>query len=132
MAKISGLPTSFAIDDSGGTPVTFSNDVGTVNLDISQAVQDVSGLDVDGTERISLRGDWSASFTGFWSDPATNVIAVFGDIRGPRTLTVTYPSRVFTGECIIASFGDAVGQDGSDGWSAQAQSADGVFPTFTA
>lgn len=131
MAKISGIPTSFSIDDTTGSPVTFSNDVGTVNLDITQAVQDVSGLDVTGTERITLRGDWTASFTGFMSDPATNVIAVFGDIRNARTLVVTYPSRTFTGECVITSFGDAVQQDGSDGWTASASSSDGVFPTFS-
>jgi len=131
MGKTSGLPTSFAIDDTAGTPVTFSNEVGTVNLDISQAVQDVSGLDVDGTERITLRGDWSANFTGFWTDANTNVVDVFGDIRNARTLTVTYPGRVFTGECVIGSFADAIGQDGSDGWTAAASSSDGVFPTFS-
>lgn len=129
MAKVSGLPTTFEIDDSAGTPVTFSNQVGTVNLDISQAIQDVSGLDVDGTERITLRGDWTASFTGFWGD--SSVVDVFGDIRNARTLTVTYPGRVFTGECVISSFADAIGADGSDGWTASASSSDGTFPTFS-
>lgn len=129
MAKTSGLPTSFTIDDPSGAPVTFSNEVGTVNLDISQALQDVSGLDVTGTERISLRGDWSASFTGFWGN--SDVVAVFGDIRNQRTLTVAYPGRTFTGELVLSKFGDAIGQDGSDGWSAEGSSADGTFPTFS-
>jgi hypothetical protein len=130
VAKQSGLPTGFSIDDSGGTPVTFSNDVGTISLDLSQAVQDVSGIDVDGTERITLRGDWKAAATGFWEDGGV-VVGVFGDIRGARTLNVTYPGRTFTGECIIETFGDAIGADGSDGWSAALSSSDGVFPTLT-
>lgn len=130
MAKVSGLPTGFSIDDSAGSPQTFSNDVGTVNLDLSQAVQEVSGIDVDGTERISLRGDWTANFTGFWDDGGV-VVGVFGDIRGQRSLVVTYPGRTFTGECIIGSFADALGADGSDGWTATASSADGTFPVLT-
>lgn len=130
MAKQSGLGTTFALDDDGGSPVTFSNDVGTISLDISQAVQDVSGIDVDGTERINLRGDWKATANGFWDDGGV-VLGVFGDIRGARTLTVAYPGRTFTGECIIESFGDAIGADGSDGWTASLSSADGVFPTLT-
>lgn len=130
MAKVSGLPTSFTIDDVGGTPVTFSNDAATLSLNTSQGLQDVSGLDTDGTERITLRGDWTASITGFWADPATNVIAVFGDIRVPRDVTIVYPGRTFTGTAVIGSFADALGADGSDGWTAEISSSDGVFPTF--
>ena len=45
MAKVSGIPTSFTIDDSVGAPQTFSNQVGTVSLNLSRAQQDVSGLE---------------------------------------------------------------------------------------
>lgn len=129
MAKQSGIPTSFSIDDSGGSPVTFSNSVATISLDISQAVQEVSGLDVTGTERITLRGDWSASLNGFWDD-GSDVVDVFGDIRGERDVVITYPGRTFTGVAVIGRFGDAIGEDGSDGWSAEISSQDGTFPTL--
>ena len=123
MAKVSGIPTSFTIDDAAGSPVTFSNQVGTVSLNLSRAQQDVSGLDVDGTERIQLRGDYTCSFTGFW-DPAV-VIPVFGDLAGARTLVVVYPGpATLTGEVVLSSFTPAVAQDGSLGWTAEgAQSA---------
>ncbi len=130
MAKTSGLGTSFVLDDTGGSPVTFPNDVGTITLDLSQALQEVSGIDVDGTERITLRGDWSASISGFWEDGGV-VLGVFGDIRNSRTLSVPYPGRTFGGECVIATFADAIGADGSDGWTATLNSSDGVFPTLT-
>lgn len=129
MAKTSGLPTSFTIDNTAGTPVTFSNDVATVNLDMTQALQDVSGLDEDGTERIGLRGDYTCNFTGFWGNP--DVVAVFGDIRNARDITIAYPGRTFTGSILLASFGDAVSQDGSDLWTAAGSSADGAFPTVS-
>jgi len=129
MAKTSGIPTAFTIDDTAGNPITFSNDVATVSLDMTQALQDVSGLDETGTERIGLRGDYTCNFTGFWGN--ANVIAVFGDIRNARDIEIAYPGRTFTGSVLIGSFGDAVSQDGSDLWTAAASSADGVFPTVT-
>jgi hypothetical protein len=130
MAKMSGLPTSFSIDDSAGSPATFSSQVATLGLDISQALQDSSGLDVTGTERIPLRGDWSAPITGAAMEPA-DVVPVFGDIRGERNIVVTYPGNVtFTGKCVIGTFGSSVNQDGSWNWTANVSSSDGSFPTL--
>jgi hypothetical protein len=130
VTKMSGLPSSFTIDDSAGTPVTFSNQVATLGLDISQALQDSSGLDKTGTERIPLRGDWSAPITGAAMSP-TDVIPVFGDVRGARDVLVTYPGGVtFTGVCVIASFSSSVNQDGSWDWNASVSSSDGTFPTL--
>lgn len=131
MAKQSGLPTSFTIDDSAGTPTTFSSEIATLGLDISQALQDSSGLDKTGTERIPLRGDWTAPITGTAMDP-TKVIPVFGDIRGERDISVTYPDgSTFVGKCLIASYSAPVNQDGSWSWSASVSSSDGTFPTIT-
>jgi hypothetical protein len=124
MAKVNGIPTSFTIDDSAGTPVTFSSEVGTVNLNTSRAQQDVSGLDVDGTERINLRGDYSVEFTGFW-DPDV-VIPVFGDLSNARDLVIAYPGATVTGVVAIASFNVTRNQDGSLGWTASAQQSDGA------
>lgn len=128
MAKTSGLPTSFTIDDAASSPATFSNEVGTVSVNLSRAQQDVSGLDVDGTERIQLRGDYTVSFTGFWD--ASTVIPVFGDLSGQRSLVIAYPGATFTGEIVLSSFTPAVAQDGSLGWSAEGASADGVLGAF--
>lgn len=131
MAKQAGIPSSFDLDDSAGTPVTFSNQVASIALDISQAQQDSSGLDVTGTERIALRGDWSAQLGGAAMSPE-DVIPVFGDVRNSRTLEITYPgSVVFTGEGIITNFSSTVNQDGSWNWTATISSSDGTFPTLT-
>ncbi len=130
MSKISGLPTSFALDDSGGSPVTFSNQVASVGHEIVQALQDASGLDVEGTERIGLRGDWSAPITGAAMSPS-DVVPVFGDIRGSRTLSLNWPGDVvFQGECLIENFTHTVNQDGSWNWAATVRGSDGIFPVL--
>ncbi len=131
MAKINGLPTSFDLDDSGGTPATFSNQVAQLGVEIIQALQDVSGLDVEGTERIGLRGDWSTPVTGAGMS-ADDVIPVFGDVRGSRTLAITWPGSVtFGGECLISNFSATVNQDGSWNWSATLSGSDGIFPVIS-
>lgn len=130
MAKISGLPSSFSIDDSAGSPATFSNQVASISLNLSQAVLDASGLDETGTERITLRGDWSASLTGAAME-AADVIPVFGDIRGARDVVVTYPDgTTFTGVAVVTSFVPAVTQDGAWNWTAEISGSDGTFPTL--
>ena len=128
MAKVSGLPTAFTLDDAAGTPVVFSSEVGTVSINLSRAQQDVSGLDVDGTERIQLRGDYTVSFTGFW-DPAV-VIPVFGDLDGARDLIIAYPGASLTGVVVLSSFTPAVAQDGSLGWSAEGAQSAGELGEF--
>lgn len=130
MAKLSGIPTSFTIDDVGGTPVTFSNEVGTVTLNSSRAVQDVSGLDSDGTERLALRGDHTVDFNGFW-DPST-VIGVFGDLSNERDLIIAFPGpATWTGAVVLTSFNVARGADGSLGWTATGQMSDGSFGAWS-
>jgi hypothetical protein len=124
MAKVSGIATSFSIDNAAGSPVTFSSEVGTCNVNTSRAQQDVTGLDKDGTERIELRGDVSVEFTGFW-DPAV-VIPVFGDLTGERDLVVTYPGATATAKVVISAFNVTRGQDGSLGWTASAAQSDGA------
>lgn len=128
MAKTSGIPTAFTIDNAAGTPVTFSNQVGTVSINLTRAQQDVSGLDVEGTERIQLRGDYTVSFTGFW-DPAV-VIPVFGDLSGARDIEIEYPGATLTGVVVLSAFTPAAAQDGSMGWTAEGAQADGVIASF--
>ena len=50
MAKESGLGMALAIDDSGGSARTISNDITNFDFAIPRAVQDVTGLDKSGME----------------------------------------------------------------------------------
>lgn len=124
MAKISGIPTSFTIDDTNGTPVDISALVGQVTVNTSRALQDVTGLDKDGTERITLRGDYTIDATGFEDDAGT-LDDIFMDPAGQRDLVIEFPNRVFTGVVVIGSFNEARNQDGSISWTSNMSQADG-------
>lgn len=126
MAKVSGVGTTFTIDNPAGSPITFSANVGTCNLNTSKAQQDVTGMDKNGTERINLRGDVAVDFSGFIDD-AGQVIGVFGDTSGERDLVVAYPGSITaTLKVLISSFAIQRGADGSLGWTAQAAQSDGA------
>lgn len=124
MAKINGIPTAFTIDDSSGTPVTFSSEVGSCNVNTSRAQQDVTGLDADGTERINLRGDYTVEMNGFW-DPDV-VIPVFGDLSNARAFSAAFPGATASGEVVIGSFNVSRNADGSISWTASASQSDGA------
>ena len=120
MAKEAGLASAFytSIYD-------LSGDLGALNsIGLTRALQDVTGLDKDGTERIALRGDVSVEFTGFW-DPAV-VIPVFGDLSNERTLVVAFPGATATCAVTLSAFNVTRAQDGSLGWTASAAQSDGA------
>jgi hypothetical protein len=121
--KVNGIPMEFTIDDATGSPVTFSNEVGTITTNNSRGQQDTSGLDVDGTERLPLRFDGGFDFTGFWQ-PET-VIPVFGDLTNARACTIVYPGATCTLTVNLTTFSVARNQDGSLGWTAAALQSDG-------
>ena len=68
MAKESGLGMTLAIDDSGGSARTISNDITNFDFAIPRAVQDVTGLDKSGMERLLLLADFSIGVTGVFND----------------------------------------------------------------
>lgn len=124
MAKINGIPTSFTIDNTAGTPVDISDLVGQVTVNTSRALQDVTGLDKDGTERITLRGDYTIDVQGF-EDDGTDIDAIFLDPAEQRDVVIVFPNRTFTGVAVIGSFSEARNADGSLGWTANLSQAGG-------
>jgi hypothetical protein len=125
VAKVNGIPTSFSIDTTAGTPTDISDLVGECTVNTSRALQDVTGLDKDGTERITLRGDFSIDVTGF-EDDGTDIDDIFLDPANLRSLSIVFPNRTFAAEVVIGSFTETRGADGSIGWTAQMSQADGA------
>jgi hypothetical protein len=124
VAKVNGIPTVFSIDNTAGTPVDISALVGNCTINTSRALQDVTGLDKDGTERITLRGDYSIDVAGF-EDDANTIDPIFLDPANLRSLAITLNGRSFASEGVIASFVETRGPDGSLGWTATIQQAGG-------
>jgi hypothetical protein len=125
MAKVSGIPTSFTIDTTAGTPTDISDLIGQVTVNTSRALQDVTGLDKDGTERITLRGDYSIDITGF-EDDSGRIDDIFLDPANQRDIVIVFPNRTFTGVCVIGSFNEQRNQDGSYAFTSNASQADGA------
>lgn len=124
MAKINGIPTQFTIDNTAGTPVDISALIGSCVVNTSRALQDVTGLDKDGTERITLRGDYTVDVTGFAED-ASIISSIFYDPANQRDNTIVFPDETFTGTVVIGSFNKARNADGSISWTAQLSQAGG-------
>jgi hypothetical protein len=126
MAKVNGIPVTFTIDTTSGTPTDISDIVGECTVNTSRALQDVTGLDKDGTERITLRGDVTVDITGF-EDDGTRIDDIFLDPANLRTTTIVFPNRTFgPAELVIGTFNETRGADGSIGWTAQLSQADGA------
>lgn len=125
MAKVSGIPTSFTIDATDGTPTDISDLVGNVTISTSRALQDVTGLDKDGTERITLRFDYSIDITGF-QDDSSRIDDVFLDPANQRDVVIEFPNRTFTGICVIGNYNEQRNPDGSYAFTSQAMQADGA------
>lgn len=124
MGKVNGIPTVFSIDNVSGTPVDISALVTNCTINTSRALQDVTGLDKDGTERITLRGDWSIDVAGS-EDDVNTIDPIFLDPANLRTLAITMNGRDFGAEGVISSFNEARNADGSLGWTANIQQAGG-------
>ena len=130
MAKVSGIPTSFTIDTTAGVATDISDLVGTCTVNTSVALQDVTGLDKSGTERITLRGDYTIDVNGF-EDDGTDIDDIFLDPSAQRDLVIVFPNRTFTGVCVIGTFSEARSADGSYSWTANLSQADGGAPGDT-
>jgi hypothetical protein len=87
--KRSGLGSAFWVG-----PFDISGDIGALNsIALSRAQQDVSGLDVDGTERIPLRSDGEMSYTGFWNAAPDRSVEVLNDLAVPHLQCTYAPGR---------------------------------------
>ena len=64
MAKESGLGMSVAVDDSGGSARTISNDVTNMDFATPRNEQDITGMDKSAIERLLLLADFSVTLNG--------------------------------------------------------------------
>ena len=113
MAKRSGLGSAFYVDSHD-----ISGDIGMLNsIALTRALQDVSGLDKYGTERLVLRSDGEMSFTGFWNAAAGASVPVLRDL--PNTdVQATYASGPSIAEWAATLIGKKTAfaaQRGADG-----------------
>lgn len=122
--KMSGVGAALLVNQ-----YDISGDVGALtSMGYSRGLQDVTGLDKDGTERIGLRIDSEMSYAAFWNTSAGRSVAVLEPLTEAlvtfcRRASLGSPTRTLTG--VKSSWSVARGQDGSMAANGQIQASNG-------
>ena len=125
---------SVAIDDSGGSARTISNDITGLSWSIPRAVQDVTGVDKAAIERLLLLADLSATYDGVFND-ATNmshdVFKTVGSASVARTVTLTMSGQILASEQFLTDYAVTRASSGELTWSVPGVLQNGTAPTWT-
>jgi len=133
MAKESGLGMTVAIDDSGGSARTISNDITNLDFATPREEQDITGLDKSARERLLLLADFTVSVNGVFNDASNQAHDVFKTVPSSsvaRTTTLTISGQVLAGELFYTDYSLSRGTDGSLTWTAPGALAGGAVPTW--
>ena len=137
MAKESGLGLTVTVDDSAGTGQAISNDITSATITMPSGVQDVTGVNSSGMERLLLLADLTVSFTGVFNDAAHLSHAVFKNYRTlaasqtGRTTAMVHSGQTLSDEILYSDFSHNRGQDGSWVWTAPGNLPDGGVPAWS-
>jgi hypothetical protein len=133
MAKESGMGMSAAIDDSGGSARTISNDITNIDWANPRGVQDVTGLDKSAMERLLLLADFSVNVNGVFNDASNTSHDVFKTVTSSsvaRTVTLAISGQTLPNECFFTDYSLTRGTDGSMTYTAPGALTGGTVPTW--
>lgn len=134
MAKISGLGFAIAVDDSGGTARTITNDVTNHTQQTPRTIQDITGEDKSAVERLLLLADFSVSLNGIFNSGSANmshdVFKTVPSTSVARTTTLTIATKVLAGELLFSTYDVTRAAGGALTWAAAGALADGAVPTW--
>ena len=122
-----------AIDDSGGSARTISNDVTNLDWAIPRGVQDVTGVDKAAIERLLLLADFSITVNGVFNDASNmshDVFKTVGSASVARTVTLTTSGKSLPNETLFTDYPLSRGSDGSLTWACPGVLSDGTAPTW--
>lgn len=132
--KQSGMGwTTFSVDDSAGAVKTIVNDITSASISTPRGVQDITGLDKSGIERLLLLADISLTLTGVFNITADFSHDVFKTVSSTsvnRTTTMTISAKTLAAEVSYSDYSLNRGQDGSLVWTAPGANGDGAVPTW--
>lgn len=137
MAKESGLGMTVTVDDSSGSGQAISNDCTSVSWNMPSGVQDVTGVNSTGMERLLLLADLSITLTGVFNDGSNLSFAVFKNYRTlaanqvGRTTAIAISGQTLSDEILYNDFSFNRGQDGSFVWTAPGSLSDGGTPAWS-
>ena len=133
MAKESGIGMSIAVDDSGGSARTISNDITNFSLSTPRAVQDITGLDKSAVERLQLLADFTCEISGVFDDASNVAHAVFSTVPSSsvaRTVTITISGQSLPNETFFNDYALTRAATGELTWSCPGALSGGNVPTW--
>lgn len=108
MAKSTGVGiTTYSIDDAAGTPRDLRNDIGAFGISMPRAVQDVTGLDNAGMDRLPLLVDVALDTDVFLNTAANRSHDVFKTVissPASRTTSIGFASVTFAPEILYTDY----------------------------
>ena len=134
MAKESGLGMTVSVDDSGGSLRDLSNDITNIDWATPRGVQDVTGLDKSGIERLLLLADGTGTISGVFNDAANMSHAVFKTVSSTsvdRTVTIAVSGQTLSMECVLSDYSIARAATGELTYSVPFALANGTVPTWS-
>ena len=134
MAKESGLLwTTASVDDSSGTARAIKNDFTNIQFSTPRGVQDVTGLDKGGYERLLLLADFSFTGNGVFNDAANMSHDVFKTVPSTsvaRTVTLAVSGQTLANETLFTDYALTRAASGELTFSVPGVLADGTVPTW--
>lgn len=122
------------VDDSAGAGQAITNDITSISFATPRGMQDITGLDKSGIERLLLLADGTVSITGVFNDAANMSHAVFKTVPTTsvsRTVVIAHSGQTLTIEMMFSDYSLNRGQDGSLTYTATGSLSNGTAPTWS-
>jgi hypothetical protein len=133
MAKESGIGAAIAVDDSGGSARTISNDITNFDFSTPRGIQDITGLDKSARETLQTLADFSITINGVFNDGSNMSHAVFSTVPSSsvaRTVTITISGQSLPNETHFNDYALSRAASGELTYSAPGVLSGGTVPTW--
>ena len=130
---------SVTVDNAAGAGKDISNDVTNLGIKTPRGIQDITGLDKAGIERLLLLADGEVTFNGVFNPATDKSHDVFKTVPtqagtgtgSTRTVVIVVGGKTLTLEVVFTDYALTRGADGSFTWSVPGSLADGVAPAWS-
>ena len=134
MAKQSGMGMTVAVDDSGGNIEAIGNDITNLSFATPRGVQDITGVNSSGMERLLLLADFSITINGPFnpaSSPSSHdVFSTVPSSAVTRTVTIVVGGKTLPNEVLFSDYALNRGADGSLTFTAPGALNSTTVPTW--
>jgi hypothetical protein len=135
MSKETGLGwTTFTVDTSGGVANDLRNDTTDLSWKMPRAIQECTGLDKSGVERLLLLADYSGDCSGVFNDAAGCSHVTFKDIPTTsvqRTVAIGVSGQTLSAECVLPDYSMSRNDKGEFTWKVSWLLANGTPPAWS-